>query len=79
VATCPGSRSRRNTPLFIVGDLLCLDEATVPIHARRSDGHPVQAHLYPDGGHDFGLTKTGHAVDDRPHCLEGWITAPGHP
>ncbi|MBO2448694.1 alpha/beta hydrolase [Actinomadura barringtoniae] len=68
-------------PLFTVvtaDDQLCFEETIRLVQAWRAAGRPVEAHIYPEGGHGFGLTSTGHAVDGWPHLLEDWLTALGH-
>ncbi len=40
-------------------------------------GRPAELHLYPQGGHGFGVTKTGFAVDAWPDLLLAWLRANG--
>jgi acetyl esterase/lipase len=40
-------------------------------------GRPAELHLYPQGGHGFGVTKTGLAVDAWPDLLLTWLRAHG--
>ena len=36
---------------------------------------PVELHIYPKGGHGYGLRKTGNTVDSWPNRLEDWLRA----
>jgi hypothetical protein len=42
----------------------------VRVHAA---GVPAQLHLYAQGGHGFGLRRTGLPVTAWPRLLETWL------
>ncbi|KUO05543.1 alpha/beta hydrolase [Streptomyces caeruleatus] len=68
-------------PLFAVvtaDDVLCFDETVRLIQAWQSAGRPVEAHLYPIGGHGFGCTPTGEAADSWLDRFEEWLRGLGH-
>ncbi|MFJ8794354.1 alpha/beta hydrolase [Streptomyces sp. NPDC102462] len=72
---------RETPPLFTVvtaDDPLCFDDTMQMIGAWKRAGRPVEAHIYPDGGHGFGLNKTGRAVDAWPERLRDWLGGLGH-
>jgi acetyl esterase/lipase len=45
--------------------------------ALRKAGVPAEMHLYPQGGHAFGLRPTAHAITDWPRLVETWLRAIG--
>lgn len=47
--------------------------------ALKSAGVPAELHLFPDGGHGYGLRPTAHAVSGWPALCGAWLTkvAPG--
>lgn len=64
-------------PVFL---LHAEDDDSVPVanslllrDALRQKGVPVETHLFPDGGHGFGLRLArGRSVEDWPRLLVGW-------
>jgi len=61
------------------------DDASVPVgntlllrEALRTQGIPVETHLYPDGGHGFGLRLArGHSVEHWPRLFIAWAIRQG--
>lgn len=60
------------------------DDPTVPSEAStdlyvalKKAKVPVELHIFPKGGHGFGIRKTGHAIDQWPELLRGWLAAQG--
>lgn len=45
--------------------------------ALKKAGVPVEYHLYPKGGHAFGLRKTDMPVTDWPNLAEKWLKSIG--
>lgn len=41
--------------------------------ALEAVGVPVQTHIFPKGGHAFGMRPTGEAVDQWPAVMEAWL------
>ncbi|WP_425839286.1 alpha/beta hydrolase [Streptomyces fractus] len=67
-------------PLFSMvaaDDPLVFPDALRTIGAWQSAGRPVEAHVYADGGHGFGLNKTGKSVDTWLDRFEDWLTGLG--
>ena len=64
-------------PMFL---LHAEDDDSVPVgnslvlrEALRVKGVPVEMHLFPDGGHGFGLRLArGKSVENWPALLIGW-------
>lgn len=42
--------------------------------ALRKAKVPVELHLYPTGGHGYGLRQMGKATDEWPNALKRWIS-----
>ncbi len=40
-------------------------------------GVPAELHLYPKGGHGYGLRRTGNSVADWPELVARWMAASG--
>jgi hypothetical protein len=38
---------------------------------------PAEMHLYPDGGHGYGLRPSTHTVSTWPQRAEEWLRARG--
>jgi acetyl esterase/lipase len=60
------------------------DDGAVPVanslrHAQalRDHGVPFALHVYPTGGHGYGLGQGGDTPDDWPRLLEGWLRRHG--
>ncbi|WP_185053809.1 alpha/beta hydrolase [Thermocatellispora tengchongensis] len=67
-------------PLFTTvaaDDSLCFADTMRLIEAWQAAGRPVEAHVYPSGGHGFGLSSTGHAVDTWPERFQDWLSGLG--
>lgn len=45
--------------------------------ALKKAGVPVEMHLYPKGGHGYGLRPTGHDISTWPHRVEDWLRKRG--
>ncbi|MCG8584407.1 MAG: alpha/beta hydrolase [Pirellulales bacterium] len=45
--------------------------------ALKKAGVPVEMHLYPKGGHGYGLRPTGHDISTWPHRVEDWLRKSG--
>lgn len=45
--------------------------------ALKKAGVPVEMHLYPQGGHAFGLRRTKHPVTKWPKLVETWLQSIG--
>ena len=41
--------------------------------ACRAQGVAAEMHLFPEGGHGYGLAQRGLAVDTWPQRLQEWI------
>jgi acetyl esterase/lipase len=68
-------------PLFIVH---AEDDTTVPVgksleifQAWQKAGRPAELHVYPTGGHGFGLGRTGTASAAWPQAFEAWLQRQG--
>ncbi|SFL22143.1 Acetyl esterase/lipase [Porphyromonadaceae bacterium KH3CP3RA] len=42
-------------------------------YALKEAKVPVAMHLYPSGGHGYGLRNTGHTVNEWPHRVLSWM------
>jgi len=69
--------SRRTPPSFI---LQAVDDPVDPVEnslvyymALKKAGVPVELHLYPHGGHAFGLRRTSAAITRWPELVETWL------
>ena len=45
--------------------------------ALKAAGVPVELHVYPRGGHAFGLRRTRDPITRWPELVEGWLRASG--
>jgi acetyl esterase/lipase len=45
--------------------------------ALKKAGVPVEYHLYPKGGHAFGLRKTDMPITNWPRLAEVWLKSMG--
>lgn len=45
--------------------------------ALKKAGVPVEMHLYPQGGHAFGLRRTNSAITEWPQMVERWLRTIG--
>jgi acetyl esterase/lipase len=67
-------------PIFVLAtadDPFGTEGSTELYRAWSEAGRPVELHLYPQGGHGFGVTRTGFAVDVWPDLLLTWLRANG--
>lgn len=72
---------RHAPPLFAAvaaDDSICFQDTVQAVQAWREAGHPVEAHIYADGGHGFGFSETGRSADSWPDRLEDWLRRLGH-
>ncbi len=68
-------------PTFIVQ---AVDDPVDPVEnslvyftALKKAGVPVEMHLYPHGGHAFGLRRTEHPITKWPELAETWLQTLG--
>ncbi|HEY0105262.1 MAG TPA: alpha/beta hydrolase [Rhizomicrobium sp.] len=54
-----------------------VNQALAYYAALKKAGVPVEMHLYAEGGHAFGLRRTGLAITDWPRLVEVWLRAIG--
>jgi dipeptidyl aminopeptidase/acylaminoacyl peptidase len=52
-------------------------ENAVHYAALKQAGVPVELHLYPSGGHGYGLRRTKHSVTSWPDRVADWLHAGG--
>jgi acetyl esterase/lipase len=45
--------------------------------ALKNAGVPVEMHLYPHGGHAFGLRRTKSPITDWPQLVNTWLASIG--
>ena len=71
--------SKDTPPTFLV--LADDDKAVVPQNsiafysALKDNGVPAAMHIFPKGGHGFGMRKSGIAADQWPGMFEAWLKA----
>jgi acetyl esterase/lipase len=75
-------RVTRNTPpTFLVqaeNDAVDnVNNSLVYYAALMKAGVPVEMHLYPEGGHAFGLRRTKDPITEWPQLVEKWLRAIG--
>jgi acetyl esterase/lipase len=75
-------RVTRNTPpTFLVqaeNDAVDnVNNSLVYYGALMKAGVPVEMHLYPEGGHAFGLRRTKDPITEWPQLVEKWLRAIG--
>lgn len=46
-------------------------------HALEAVGVSVQTHIFPRGGHAFGMRPTGQEIDRWPEVMEAWLKSRG--
>jgi len=54
-----------------------VNNALVYYVALKNTGVPVAMHLFAEGGHAFGLRRTGHAIANWPKLAETWLAEMG--
>ena len=67
-------------PLFIAlanDDELAVDPGIALFHAWRVANHPVELHIYAQGGHGFGMRKRGLPVDHWIDRFGEWLQMQG--
>jgi dipeptidyl aminopeptidase/acylaminoacyl peptidase len=69
--------SAETPPVFLMH---AIDDPAVPVEnsllmidALRAAGRPVEAHLFEEGGHGFGLGAPGLPVSKWIELFAGWI------
>ncbi len=63
-------------PLFIAlaNDDLAIADGSMPLYsAWKAAGHPVELHIYSNGGHGFGMTKQGLPSDHWIERFGEWL------
>jgi len=54
-----------------------VENALVYYLALKNAGVPVEMHLYPEGGHAFGLRRSEHPITRWPELVETWLQTIG--
>ncbi len=66
-----------NTPPTIIiqtqDDKSHVDSGLFYYYALKEAKVPAALHIYPSGGHGYGLRNTGHAVNEWPHRVLSWL------
>ena len=66
-----------NTPQTMLiqtqDDVNFIDSSLAYYYALKQQNVPVEMHLYPKGGHGYGLRKTGVAVNEWPQRAASWF------
>lgn len=68
--------TEKTPPSFIVqteDDPVHVENSTVYYLALKNAGVPVEMHLYAQGGHGYGLRRTGRPVTAWPQSVETWL------
>ncbi len=50
-----------------------IDSSLFYYYALKEAKVPAAMHLYPSGGHGYGLRNTGHTVNEWPHRVLSWL------
>ncbi len=50
-----------------------IDSSLFYYYALKQANVPAAMHLYPSGGHGYGLRNTGHTVNEWPHRVLSWM------
>lgn len=73
--------SKETPPMFV---LQAADDPVDPVQnslvyvtALQKAGVPVEYHVFPKGGHGFGLRKTGLPISNWPQLAEAWLKSLG--
>ncbi len=73
----PELKVDKNTPpTFLVqtqDDERLLNSSIFYYYALKEAKVPVAMHLYPSGGHGYGLRNTGHTVNEWPYRVLAWL------
>ena len=66
-----------NTPPTILiqtqDDKTYIDSSVFYYYALKEANVTVTMHLYPSGGHGYGVRNTGHTVNEWPHRVLSWL------
>ena len=66
----------KTPPTFLVqaqDDKSHINSSLFYYYALKETGVPVAMHLYPSGGHGYGLRNTGHLVNEWPFRALNWL------
>ncbi len=73
--------TRDTPPTFLLqaqdDDVDNVNHSLVYYIALKSAGVPVEMHLYPKGGHAFGLRRTEYPITEWPQLVETWLRTTG--
>jgi acetyl esterase/lipase len=73
--------TRQTPPTFLLqaedDDVDDVNHSLVYYRALKAGGVPVEMHLYPEGGHAFGLRPTRHPITRWPQLVETWLETLG--
>ena len=72
--------SRDTPPTFLVqaeDDKSFINSSLFYYYALKELDVPVSVHLYPKGGHGYGLRDTGAGVNVWPKLMEAWLVDMG--
>jgi acetyl esterase/lipase len=71
--------STQTPPTFLLqaedDDVDDVNHSLVYYAALKHAGVPVEMHLYPHGGHAFGLRRTAEPITHWPELVERWLAA----
>jgi acetyl esterase/lipase len=76
----PTHASPEAPPLFLAAsaDDWFGTEGSFDLHrVWTTAGRPVELHVFPRGGHGYGMTRTGHTADAWPDLLVAWLRDEG--
>jgi acetyl esterase/lipase len=78
----PNIRVTRNTPPTFLAqaendDVDNVNNSLVYYAALKKAGVSVEMHLFPEGGHSFGLRPTKDPITEWPQLVEKWLRAIG--
>lgn len=65
-------------PTFLlqaVDDSVPVENSLIFFNALKAAGVPVEMHLYPKGGHGYGMRQRGLPIDTWPDRLRDWVLA----
>jgi dipeptidyl aminopeptidase/acylaminoacyl peptidase len=69
--------TRDTPPTFLVqaenDDVDSVNHSLIYYIALKNAGVPAELHLYPDGGHAFGLRPTELPITRWPRLVETWL------
>ena len=73
--------TRQTPPTFLLqaedDDVDNVNDALVYYTALKNAGVPVEMHLYAQGGHGFGLRRSGRPITAWPELFETWLRTIG--